>query len=224
MRKRELTYWERQLRRGYVYRLQDIPDDPLPKAVGERIALMDELRNGWDEHYTDKGEGPAYGGGVYQTVTLTDERGHPYGTFFVRVVDGAAVELFAAELHRGLPPNPYVEGVARELMWRSEAVRSTSGEGRPIDPVTGKADVFTRIAVRHAAWLNEDMDRNPGQRPVRVELDVSVVDGDTRFRFPTAAGPVVVRGSVLAPALAAVRAAGMTTIPFATLRKGLNRT
>lgn len=223
MRKRELTYWERKLRQGYLYMGQCDPLPGLPPPIVERLELMDTLRNGWDEKYAQLGEGPAYGGGTYQAVTVTDEKGKPYCTFFIRVVDGAAVELFAAEMHRGLPPNPYVEGVARELMWRAEDVRSTSGEGRPIDPETGRVDMFTQMALRHQGWLNEDIDRNPGQRPVRLEMDAAVVDGDERFRFPTAAGPVVLRGSVLAPALAAVRAAGVDTIPLATLRKGLGR-
>lgn len=223
MRKRELTYWERKLRQGYQHPGHVDSTYPLPQEQVERLDLMEKLRNGWDEHYAQHGEGPAHGGGTYQTVTVTDDRGKPYCTFFIRVVAGAAVELFAAEMHRGLPPNPYVEGVARDLMWRADKVRSTSGEGRPVDPTTGRVDVFTYAAQRHLDWLNADVDHNPGQRPIRLEVDAAVVDGDERFRFPTNAGPVVLRGSVLAPALAAVRAAGVDTIPLATLRKGLNR-
>lgn len=220
---REHTWWERQLRQGFTHPLHDEPTYPLPAVEVERLGLMERLRAGWDEEYADLGEGPAHGGGAYLAVVVADDRGRAMCTFFIRAVDGAATELFVAEIHRGLPPNPYVESMGRELMWRAADVVPGRRDARPIDPETGRVDVFTDYLLRHVVGVNDDVDRNPGQRPARVEVIYSVSDRDVRFRFPTSTGPWTVRGSVLAPVLLAMRGAGMRKVELGFLRRTLNR-
>lgn len=236
-RVREHTWWERQLRLGYYSRGEWWIPAPPPQAEVERLELMATLREEWDVQYADLGEGSAHGGGTYLSVVVADDRGRAMCTFFVREVGGAAVELFVAEIHRGLPPNPYVEGMGRALMWRAEEVEHArrapeerhmanpynAADARPFDVEAGKVDRFAQLCMRHGQDVNADVDRNPGQRPARVEVDPAVTDGDARFRFPAPAGPWTVRGSVLAPALLALRGAGVRKVELGLLRQAIAR-